>query len=329
MKRSIIIGCAAALAAGAISARTIIDDDCPYCGIGTIVIPDTPTPDPVIISTDDCPYCGTGSYSSSSKWNPGTNWSKAATKTVYIVNDEGLYAGTATVSTSKRARSGKVSVKVVFKTAAGKSITAKQTAFKPDEDGTITATWANVKNLGAVELTITTDGEITGTAGDYEFSDSYETGGGDNEDGVFVHGEHTFSVDVGDYTLNNEKYELIDETIPTDMEIVTNSKTWDCGKAPKIQYKKFREDGETWYELVGLDDENKTNISNLKIKFNAKKNTFSGSFKVYATNEGSIEKGKPSLKSYSFSVSGAISGGIGIGTATCRSLKATWTITVE
>ena len=322
MKRTIIIGCATVIAVGAIYARTIVDDDCPYCGIGTIVIPDTPTPTPVIV--EECPYCGSGT-TSSGKWNPGSNWSKAATKMVYIVNDEGLYAGTATISTSKKSKSGKVSVKIVFKTAAKKSITAKQTAFTPDSNGTITAKWANVKNLGAVELAINPDGDVAGTAGSYEFSDSYETDIDDDvDDGVFVHGLHTFSVDAGDYTLN-EKYELLDETIPSELEIVTNNKKWDCGKTASIKYKKV--DGE--YELVGLDDETKTNVSGLKITFNAKKNTFKGSFKVYASNEGSIEKGKPKLKSYSFSVTGAIRGGIGVGTATCKSLKATWEITVE
>lgn len=325
MKRMIMIGCATALAVSILQAKTKADDDdCPYCGVGTVVIPDTPIPE--IPSDEECPYCGTGS--SSSKWNPGANWSKAASKTVYIVNEDGTYAGTATISTSKKAKSGKVSVKVVFKTAAGKSITAKQTAFTPDADGSITATWANVKNLGAVELTVTPDGDFSGTAGSYEFSDSYEKSGDDDDSGVFVHGPHTFSVEEGDYVLN-EKFELIPETIPTDMEIVTSSKTWSCGTAPKIQYKKFKEDGETSYELVGLDDETKTNVSNLKITFNAKKNTFKGSFKVYATNEGSIEKGTPKLKSYSFSVTGTISGGIGTGTATCKSLKATWPITVD
>lgn len=319
MKKAKIIGILCRLFAAYLPVSVSGGECCIFCGECDYTPTPTPTP---ATPTDVCLFCGSGSSSSSGSWNTGSNRSKAATKTIYIVTDGGTYAGTATVSTSKKARNGKVSVKVVFKMATGKSATAKQTAFTPDADGAITATWASVNNIGAVELAITPDGELSGTAGPYEFSESYDTDGSD--EGVFVHGVHTFSVDVGDYTLN-EKYDLLDETIPTGVEVITSSKKWNCGTAPTIKYKKI--DGE--FTLTGFDDENKTNYSALKINFNSKKNTFSGSFRVYATNEGSIERGKPALKSCKFTVTGYISGGIGVGTATCKAIKASWPITVD
>ena len=322
--KKLILGLAALGTCGALSlqAKTTIYDGCFFCGGGHVVIDDD-VPE-IVNPTPWCVFCGSGSSSGGSQ-NYGSDWSKATSKTVYLVDGDGGYAGQATISTSKKSKRGKVSVKIVFKLSSGKSGTAAKTAFTPDEDGTITATWSSVKNVGAVAMSITVDGEVSGTAGVYEFADSYEADD-DEDDGVFTHGEHTFSVDADDYEMSNENYDLIYETIPTDVSIVTsNSKSWNCGKAPSIKYKKV--DGE--YELVGLDDESKTNYSGLKLKYNSKKGTFSGSFKVYASNEGSIEKGKPKLKKYTFSVSGRITGETATGIATCKSLRASWVVTIE
>jgi len=97
-----------------------------------------------------------------------------------------------------------------------------------------------------------------------------------------------------------------------------------------VKYKKFKEDGETWYELTGLDDETKTNVSGLKISFKAKKGTFSGSFYIYASNEASTEK-KPKLKKYTVKFSGRIagSGGSGTGTVKIGKIKYTIPVTIE
>ena len=136
-------------------------------------------------------------------------------------------------------------------------------------------------------------------------------------------------MEVDDYDLD-EKYDLLTETIPDGYEIVTsNSKKWNCGSAPKIKYQTIKEDGEKWYELTGLDDERKPNVSNLKLRYDSKKNKLSGSFTAYATNETSIEKGKPKLKSYSFKLNGQLSGSAFTGTAICKKLKANWTFVIE
>jgi len=325
MKKLIIFAVMSACGVAAQAKKTTISDGCMFCNGGETVIED----DPVIVTpppSSGCVFCGGGSSSSGGSWS-STDWSKAMTKQTYIVDEDGGYAGLATITTSKQSKKGKVSVKIVFKLSTGKSVTASKTSFTPDEDGTITATWSSIKNLGAVEMAITSEGEVSGTAGTYEFADEYETGD-DDDGGTFVHGLHTFSVEADDYEMPNEDYDLILETIP-ELEIATsNAKSWNCGKAPSIKYKKFKEDGETWYELVGFDDESKTNYSGLKLKYNAKKGTFSGSFTVYATNEGSTEK-KPKLKKYKFSVSGRISGGEATGVATCKKLKANWPVVID
>lgn len=326
MKHLLILALTGAAAVAAL-AKTTISDGCVFCGGGEVIIDDKPVVIPTTPS-DGCVFCGDGGSSSSSgtSWS-SSDWAKAMTKQSYIVDDNGGYAGLATITTSKKSKKGKVAVKIAFKLATGKSATASKTSFVPDEDGTITAAWPSVKNLGAVEMTITSDGEVGGTAGDYEFSDEYETDD-DDDDGTFVHGVHTFSVEADDYELPNDDYDLISETIP-EVEITTsNAKSWNCGKAPSIKYKKFKEDGETWYELVGFDDESKTNYSGLKLKYKAAKGTFSGSFTVYATNEGSTEK-KPKLKKYKFSVSGRITGSVATGIATCTKLKASWPIIID
>ena len=314
-----------------LQAKTTVIDGCVFCGGGAVVIDD----DPVVIDTpsSDCVFCGDGTSSSSkssSSSASSANWSKAMTKTVYVVDDSGNYAGTATITTSAKSKKDKVSVKVVFKMSNGKKYTASKTSFAINEDDTISAKWSSVKNIGAVAMTLTSNGDVEGTAGSYSFASDYSDD--DDDDGeTFVHGTHTFSVDSSDYVMPNDDYDLLSELIPDSVEIVTSSgKSWNCGgKAPSIKYKKVKEDGETYYELTGLDDDSKTNYSGLQLKYNSKKATFSGSFTVYATNEGAKEKGKPKLKKYSFSVSGKISGSTGTGVAVCKKLKASWPVTIE
>ena len=323
----IIVGCCVAIVSSTFARSVKVVDDCAFCTGNVSYIDDDPTPVPSQ-SSETCYYCGSGK--SSGKSGTKTYWASATTRSV-VVSEGEYYAGTATIKTGKySSKKGTVKVSVAFKMKNGKKYSTSAKSVTPDEDWTLNVSWQNVKGLGDVELSIGIDGSVVGTAGEYDlFQEGVDIDDGDDE-GTFTHGEHTFYVDIGDYEMPNESFDLIYETIPTDALIVTsNSKKWDCGKAPSIKYKKFREDGDTWYELVGLDDELKTNYSNLKLKYNPKNGTFSGSFVVYATNEGYIEKGKPALKKVTFSVSGRISGSTGTGTATCKKLNASWEVTID
>jgi hypothetical protein len=63
------------------------------------------------------------------------------------------------------------------------------------------------------------------------------------------------------------------------------------------------------------------NASGLKLKYNAKDGSFTGSFTVYA-----LEKGK--LKKHKASVSGVLVDGVGYGAATIKKLGS-WTIAIR
>lgn len=326
MNKLILSGCVTVLAMAQALAKTTVVGDCLFCGGGAI-IEDDPSPVPHETEPGECIFCGGGSGGGSSAV---TYWAQSTKRSVIFTDDAGVYAGTVEIKTSKiNKKKNTVEVSATFKMQSGKKYSASGKAVTPDEDWTLVASWPKVGDLGAVEISIAKNGEVTGYAGDYELSQEGVGDDDDDDDEVFEHGEHTFTVETDDYELN-EKYELLTEILPEGVEIVTSSaKKWNCGKTPSIKYKKFKEDGETWYELVGLDDEVKTNYSGLKLTFDKKKNTVKGSFKAYATNEYSIEKGKPKLKSYSFTLKGSISGSTITGTATCKKLKANWTFVID
>lgn len=326
-KKLIIVGCAVALATTAFAKKAIVQDTCVFCGGGTSVIEDDPVPVPSKKGTSTCTFCGEGG--SGGGKSSTTYWTSATTRSVNMTGGE-YYAGTATIKTGKySSKKGTVEVSVSFKLKNGKKYSTKKQNVKPDEDWTLYAEWSDVKGIGDVALALGVDGSVEGMAGDYELLlegvDPEE-----EDDEPFEHGEHVFSVEMGDYELN-EDYDLVWEAIPEFSAIVTsNSKKWDCGKTPSIKYKKFKEDGETWYDLIGIDDEVKTNYSGLKLTFDKKKNTVKGSFKVYATNYGSIDFGKkPKLKSYTFDLKGSLTDGVFEGTATCKKLKANWTFVID
>ena len=327
----IIVGCCVAIVSSAFAKKVKVVEDCAYCTGNISYIEDDPTPVPSQSSTT-CYFCGSGS-SSGKSGTKKTYWTSATSRSVNVSDGE-YYVGTATIKTGKySSKKGTVKVSVSFKMKNGKKYSTSSKSVAPDENWSLNVSWQNVKGIGDVELSIGIDGSVVGNAGEYDVSIEgvdIDDGDDDIDDGeVFEHGEHVFSAEVGDYELD-EKYELLYETVPESIEIFTsNSKKWDCGKAASIKYKKFKEDGETWYELVGLDDEEKTNYSGLKLSYDRKKGTFKGSFTVYATNEGSIEKGKPKLKKFSFSVSGKISGSVATGVATCKKLKASWVVTID
>ena len=156
---------------------------------------------------------------------------------------------------------------------------------------------------------------------------------------------------TAEYDSDNFKmpdgWDILDEALP-DGEVftVTSKGKWKFNKAAKIKFKKVKDDGLVSYELVGTDvddddddeDEDgkkkkkkrkrRTNLSGLKLTYNAKTGTFKGTFRVYATNEFSTEK-KPKLKKYTAKVAGMIVDGYGIGTAAVSKLGLQMSIVIE
>ncbi len=264
-----------------------------------------------------CPYCS-GSFDLPDGWWSG-NWTRRAYTTITIVDKDGASVGTAIIDTGKIDSSGKVPVKVyVLKFLDQSQCIETDRPYPVDDSGNV------VVRGGTLNLTITPNGEVNGTVDGYRVGGSVPQGGGD----TFEHGTHSVKVTAGGYTLN-PNYRLIGDALPAEVSVITRETgKWNCGKAATLKYKRSKATGE--YVLTGLGDWTKPNTSRLTLKLNARKGTFTGSFKAYATNADNVAPGKkPKLKSYSFKVSGTLEGSVGIGTATCKALKAEWPVVIE
>ena len=86
---------------------------------------------------------------------------------------------------------------------------------------------------------------------------------------------------------------------PFDIPLKVSGTKWDAGKAAKVAYKGGA------VSITG------TNVSGLKLTYTAKTGLFKGSFTVYAVKGGKLVKNK-------FSVFGAVTGGVGFGTAVLK-----------
>ena len=122
------------------------------------------------------------------------------------------------------------------------------------------------------------------------------------------------------------------DALPTDVVVrVSGGKKFDFGKAA---YPKFtKTDG--GFELVGLDDPMRPNLSGLKLRYSPKTGLFRGSFKIYVATGGT----RPRLKKYTVNVVGIVVDGLGTGQATLirwvysrriiRSIRYSWPVTIE
>ena len=161
-------------------------------------------------------------------------------------------------------------------------------------------------------------------AGVYILSLSSGLGGAIDSD------ELSFSVNVDNEPDFGDGWELVVGFPDGEPVYVKNGNKFSFDKVPSIKYKRYREGNETWYELDGLNDETKTNVTGLKLTYTAKTGVFKGSFKVYASNECCAE-GKPKLKKYTVNVMGCIIDGVGYGSAVLKIGKTQYTypVTIE
>lgn len=93
-------------------------------------------------------------------------------------------------------------------------------------------------------------------------------------------------------------YEVLDEFLPNGVELEWTGKKLKVPKAGKIKYSKKDEDF--------IDKKDSDNPAGLKIKINKKKNTVSGSFKIY------VAKSEKKLKSYTAKFSGRLGGSLNV-----------------
>ena len=85
---------------------------------------------------------------------------------------------------------------------------------------------------------------------------------------------------------------MLDSFLPDGVELEWTGKSLKAPKAGKVKYSKKDEDF--------IDKKDSDNPAGLKIKFNKKKKTVSGSFKIY------VAKSEKKLKSYTAKFSGKV-----------------------
>ena len=249
-------------------------------------------------------------------------YGKAQSLDALVLDSDGAAVGTATVKIGKvNARQGTVKVRVSGTLLTGKKVSASATVSPDLADGSLLGELAFKSPVGAMNFVLEHDAE-TGSFRffaqglGYAISDAGETQVG----GAFDEEELSFSAEFDELDLP-EGYDLVvDAPSGEPVSVTKNGTKLACGKAASPKYKKV--DGE--YELTGLDDEKKPNLTGLKLTYSASKGTFTGSFKIYASNEGEA-KGKPKLKKYTAKVSGIVIDGVGAGSVTVKVGKETFT----
>lgn len=130
-----------------------------------------------------------------------------------------------------------------------------------------------------------------------------------------------FSADAGlgdADSLFASGFEVIQDLLPHEGNpepvSVLNGTRFSARKAASIKYVKSG--GE--YVLSGTEDARKPNKSALKLSYKSATGTFSGSYKIYASDACCIDSGKPKLKKLSVKVTGFVVDGHGYGVVTYR-----------
>ena len=215
----------------------------------------------------------------------------------------------------------------------GKKVKAKTVTVPLREDGTLESRSLVFKApIGTMDFAmVAANGDFTLENGAYRTLDFAV--GGDLENGTAV-----FSAVLDPLPAADTGYAIIEAALPTNVTVaVSKGKKLNAGKAAAVKYKKFKDkaSGAVWYELVGLDDAAKPNVSGLKLTYAPKTGLVKGSFKVYATNAAVATAGKaPKIKKYKVSLIGFIvhEGGspAGIGDATMKKPAVkTWSFGIE
>ena len=262
--------------------------------------------------------------------DPAVFFKKARTIQAVATEGDELF-GRATITLGKY-NTKKRTLKATFKIAsfAGKTFT-KSLTVTPDKYGDFLGlTVAFKKPVGAMEF------DLVNNDGDYEVlgeNDDYLVEAGEVEiGGKFESEEVFFSADFEDLEPENDNYDFIVDTPSSAVATVRNGASLNFGASPKLKYNKIREDGETWYEMVEVDEERYPNLNAVKITYKPATGVFSGSFNLYASNEYNIDDGKkPTLKTYKAKVSGYVVNGTGVGTVSVKVGKKTYvgTCTLE
>ena len=180
-----------------------------------------------------------------------------------------------------------------------------------------------VKDFGTMSITIGGT-QFAGSMGKYHMQ-SADVGGNWSKSGSNVY------VDMSNASLPSE---VLEDLLPNSESVITSGGKWKFAKAASVKWAKPKSgaalpeiyDAESGKGLVVDTSAGKTNLSAMKLTYTPKKGMFKGSFKVYAL-EGAGKATK--LKKYTIKVSGVVVGGVGYGTATCKTPAISWSVTVE
>lgn len=205
----------------------------------------------------------------------------------------------------KRAGTSKVSAVVIGLDGKQKKSSAEYVQCGYDAK----ATTLVVKDWGTLSLTLGGEG-FAGTLGGGLTVKTTAAGG------ALFHANSVVDVDFKSGTAALPAGAL-DYLLPSGENaepVIQSGEKWSFAKAAQIKYKKItdRTTNEGRYELQGVDDPEKTNLSAMKLTYTPNKGTFKGSFKVYALETaGSGLR----LRGYSAKVSGIVVDGVGYGIA--------------
>ena len=265
---------------------------------------------------------GIGTGSASMPWTA----TKATVLNGVVYDASGAIVGTVELKVGKpnnRNRNTKVSGSMT-RLNGMKTVFRSVTVAVPDNEP-LTAS-LSARGLDSLSVSIGDDG-FNGQIGDYSVVIA-SVGGNWTHDGA------TVSIELRDGDLpDGTLKELLPDGDGAEPVIQKVGK-WKFAKAASVKWakpKKGAARSEYYDEASGKDlvvdtSAGKTNLSAMKLTYTPKKGTFKGSFKVYALEgEGKARK----LKKYTVKVSGVVVGGVGYGTATCKSPAVSWSVTVK
>ena len=221
--------------------------------------------------------------------------------------------GIVTVKTGKiNKRTGYVKLSGFVQKTDGKKLSIRASSSS-GASGRI-STYVSVTGADSASISIS-DGGLSGSWSGYRIAPA-NIGGEIYKSASFDFGD--MPEDVNGYWIDYPY-----ESEPVSM----NGARWACAKTASLKWKKCPpcrsgvcvDCGYGWW--IVNDSNGKTNVSGLKLAYNAKQGTFKGSFKVFTWS--------PNGAKYTVSVSGIVVDGVGYGTATLKKFGLSWPVTVE
>ena len=249
-------------------------------------------------------------------------YAKARTISGLIEDNDGT-PGTIQLKVGKISKKGAVKVSASITMLGGKKVSAKAVNLIPDGNGALSGTLSFKAPFGNMTL-LYADGA-------FDLCGEYACGGGPSEVGGAIEVDQlSFFLDADMMPDFGDDWCLLEDLLPDGEPVyVIGGRKLSFRKAASPKYKRYREDGESWYELEGLDDNSRANLSGLKLTYNAKTGAFKGSFKLYATNYCNDDIRTPKLKKFTVSVSGIVIDGVGVGVATMKRPAVKWPVYLD